>query len=99
VGALNVNAQLTRYGGYQYIRSEIVSQDAKFGAKWITDLSVSYNLTRALRLTAGAANLFDVRPDKRGQITTSTGGASSVYGLSPFSSAGGFYYGKLSVDF
>lgn len=99
LGALNVNLQLTRYGGYQYIRSELVAQDAKFGAKWITDLSVSYNVTRALKLTAGAANLFDVRPDERGQVTTATGSASSVYGLAPFSAAGGFYYGKVSVDF
>ncbi|CAN5174682.1 TonB-dependent receptor [soil metagenome] len=99
VGAFNVNAQLTRYGGYKYIRSELVSQDATFGAKWITDLSVSYKITPALKVTGGAANLFDVRPDERGQVTTATGAASSVYGLSPFSAAGGFYYGKIAVDF
>lgn len=99
VGAFNVSTQLTRFGGYQYIRSELVAQDASFGAKWITDLSVSYTIARTVRLTAGAANLFDIRPDKNGQVTTSTGAASSVYGQSPFSAAGGFYYGKIAVDF
>ncbi|HEX7872903.1 MAG TPA: TonB-dependent receptor [Sphingobium sp.] len=98
-GPFNVNAQLTRFGAYQYIRSEIVSQDAYFGAKWITDLTVSYTLAKTVRFTVGAANLFDVRPDRNGQVTTATGSASSVYGQSPFSAAGGFYYGKISVDF
>jgi len=99
IGAFNLNAQLTRFGGYQYIRSELASQDARYGAKWITDLSVSYTFASKLRLTVGAANLFDVRPDENGQVTTSTGAASSVYGQSPFSAAGGFYYGKVSLDF
>ncbi|MEH3107903.1 MAG: TonB-dependent receptor [Sphingomonas fennica] len=98
-GPVHVDARLTRFGRYQYIRSELPSQDARFGAKWITDLNVSYALTRWLKLAGGAANLFDVRPDERGQNNTATGSASFVYGLSPFSAAGGFYYGRVSVDF
>ncbi|MBE8713101.1 TonB-dependent receptor [Sphingobacterium hungaricum] len=35
-----------------------------FGAKVITDLSVGYQLTKNLRWTIGANNLFDVYPDK-----------------------------------
>lgn len=99
VGPFNLNAQVTRYGGYQFVRSELVSQDARFGAKWITDLNVSYKVTRALKVTVGAANLFDVRPDENGQGSPSTGSAIFVQGQSPFSAAGGFYYSKVSVDF
>lgn len=66
-----------------------MAQDARFGAKWITDVNVSYTIAKTVRLTVGAANLFDVRPDENGLITTSTGSASSVYGQSPFSAAAG----------
>lgn len=35
-----------------------------FGAKVVTDLSLGYQLTKSLRWTVGANNLFDVYPDK-----------------------------------
>lgn len=35
-----------------------------FGAKVITDLSLSYQLIKSLRWTIGANNLFDIYPDK-----------------------------------
>ncbi|HTL08877.1 MAG TPA: TonB-dependent receptor [Chitinophagaceae bacterium] len=39
--------------------------DQVFSPKTITDLSVSYNLTRSFTLTAGANNLFDVYQDEQ----------------------------------
>ncbi|WP_035565363.1 TonB-dependent receptor domain-containing protein [Hymenobacter sp. IS2118] len=38
--------------------------DQTFSAKWITDLSVSQQVTKQLGITIGATNLFDVYPDK-----------------------------------
>ncbi len=38
--------------------------DQTFAAKWVTDLTVSYALTKMLTLTVGANNLFDVYPDQ-----------------------------------
>jgi iron complex outermembrane receptor protein len=37
--------------------------DQTFSAKWITDLSISYNITKPLTFTVGANNIFDIYPD------------------------------------
>jgi iron complex outermembrane receptor protein len=99
VDGLDVNLQGTRYGSLTYWRSELPSQDIRYGAKWITDLDVSYGVTRSARLTVGAANVFNVRPDANGPIDPNTGVASLVYGPSPFAPSGGFYYGRITFDF
>ena len=98
-GRVSADLQLTRYGSYDYVRSQLVSQDAHFGAKWLTDISVGVEVCRGIRVTLGAANLFDVRPDKRIPVDPSTGASSLTYGPAPFSPAGGFYYGRISLDF
>jgi iron complex outermembrane recepter protein len=99
IGRFGVNLQTTRYGSYDYVRSELVSQDSHFGAKWITDLDVTVDVGRGLKLSAGAANIFNVNPDKNGPVDPATGSAGLVYGPAPFSPMGGFYYGKISFDF
>jgi iron complex outermembrane recepter protein len=38
--------------------------DQTFSAKWISDISVSYKITKSLDFTVGANNLFDIYPDK-----------------------------------
>ncbi len=93
----DVSLQTTRYGSY--IWQTTPSLAYKFGAKWITDLDITYALTKSIKLTVGAANLFDVRPDKNGPGDASTGGSSFYYGPSPFAPTGGFYYAKASYDF
>jgi len=39
--------------------------DQTFGAKWITDLNLSYRVLRQLQLSVGSNNLFDVYPDRQ----------------------------------
>jgi iron complex outermembrane receptor protein len=39
--------------------------DQTFNPKTITDLSVSYDVTRYFTLTVGSTNIFDVYPDKQ----------------------------------
>ncbi|RQO74854.1 TonB-dependent receptor [Pedobacter sp. KBW06] len=41
-----------------------VQLDQTFAPKWVTDFSVSYAPSKALTLTVGANNIFDVYPDK-----------------------------------
>ena len=93
----DINLQTTRYDSYLWRTTPTLSY--KFGAKWITDLDVTYALTKSIKLTVGAANLFDVRPDKNGPGDASTGASSFYYGPSPFAPTGGFYYAKASYDF
>ena len=95
-GPLHALARVTRYGGYVE-SSNIASGDRRFGAKWITDLDVSYDLSKQVTLSVGANNLFDVYPDRNGAIAAD---GSGQYGnFAPFGLSGGFYYGRVSVNF
>lgn len=77
-----------------------------FGAKFITDLDVSYTLNDTYTLTVGANNLFNTYPDKieatiNNPIYDLTGTISngSVYPRpgGPFGINGGFWYARLRV--
>ncbi len=70
--------------------------DNTFGAKVITDLSLSYTLPRAVRLTLGADNLLDVYPDVN-SAATNNGGIFPFSGISPFGFNGRYIYARLSV--
>jgi len=96
IGDFDVNLALTRYGEYtEYGTAE--EFDRTFDPKWITDLNVDYHLTRNLKLTAGANNLFNVYPE-RTHLPSSSG--AFPYGLfSPYGSTGGYWYTGLTYDF
>ena len=79
-----------------------------FGAKFTTDIDVSYTFMDRYTLTVGANNLFDEYPDKimptvNNPVYTATGSISngSVYPRpgGPFGFNGGFWYVKAGVKF
>jgi iron complex outermembrane receptor protein len=79
-----------------------------FGAKWLTDLDVTYHYNKNITVSIGANNLFDVYPDQniRSKVVNGVAfnGADNVgifpySGISPFGFNGAFYYGKLSLKF
>ncbi|WP_240504430.1 TonB-dependent receptor plug domain-containing protein [Tsuneonella mangrovi] len=79
-----------------------------FGAKFLTDIDVSYTFADQYTLTVGANNLFNIKPDPimatvNNPIYTATGGLGngSVYPRSggPFGFNGGFWYVKLGVKY
>ena len=79
-----------------------------FGAKFLTDLDISYTFADHFTLTVGANNLFNVFPDKIqasaiNPIYQLSGGLNDgqVYPRSggPFGINGGFYYARLRVKF
>ncbi len=94
-GPFGVTLRTTRYGKVATI-ADLPVGDRWFGAKWITDLALSADLTPKLKLTVGAENLLDVRPSANA-IADSAG--SALYGSAPFSPQGGFYYSRLSYSF
>jgi len=53
-------------------------------------------LTENTSLALGAYNLFDVYPDKHGQIAADGSGAYGTF--APFGFSGGFYYARLGVN-
>jgi iron complex outermembrane receptor protein len=96
---VQINLQSARYGELTYWRSQNPAQDIHYGAKWITDIDVAVAVTSYAKLSVGASNVFNVKPDAAGPVDANTGAASLVYGPSPFSPAGGFYYGRIAVQF
>lgn len=66
VGRFATNFHIQKYGEVGFRGSSAnATLDQTFSAKWITDLNASYSVIRALRLTVGANNLFDIYPDRQ----------------------------------
>lgn len=94
-GIFGVGLTATRYG--KYTQRTAAGDDRHFGAKIITDLNISAKVTEFATLSAGATNLFDVRPETNGPGNPQTG--QGYYGPSPFNPAGGYYYGRIALAF
>ncbi|NML07834.1 TonB-dependent receptor [Sphingomonas sp. G-3-2-10] len=72
--------------------------------KWVTDLSITGQVTRNVALTIGANNLFNVYPTENIRSTAAltggdTSGAFPYSEFSPFGFSGGYYYVRLGVSF
>ncbi|QHT65243.1 TonB-dependent receptor [Rhodocytophaga rosea] len=102
--------RVTSYGIVKAFDPSEPLLDEDFGAKAITDLNVSYQASRFLRLTIGANNLFNVYPDKLkvNQYPTATSPTSLdntsfgrfVYSrnVTQFGFNGGYYFLSLSFN-
>ena len=106
---LAVSLRLTRYGRTTSELDYTVGPDAWSSSvfnhfvnqpKYITDIAVRYAVNRNLTLTAGADNLFDVRPDKLPAQNTTYG---DVLRYDTYASQigfnGAFYYLKAAYQF
>ncbi|MDP3749037.1 MAG: TonB-dependent receptor [Phenylobacterium sp.] len=94
---LNVNLRSTRYGKFTVI-ADLPAQDRSYGAKWITDLEVSYKVLDQVTLAAGVNNLFNEYPDKNGIYNAATG-SGHFPGTSPFGFTGGSWYARVQYTF
>jgi len=99
VGPIRLGLTETRYGAYDWVRSQIASQDTHYGAKWLTDVDVTYATKDGIEFSVGANNVFNVYPDKNGPGDPTSGSWEYYYGPAPFSPFGGFYYGKVGYNF
>ncbi|SNC75214.1 iron complex outermembrane recepter protein [Hymenobacter gelipurpurascens] len=75
LGIFSVEARTVRFGAVQYKDARLGSPagnpnflyssiDQTFSAKWITDLTLSAQVSKQIGLTIGANNIFNVYPDK-----------------------------------
>ncbi|TCM14203.1 iron complex outermembrane receptor protein [Novosphingobium sp. PhB165] len=94
-GIFGIALTTARYG--KYTQRTAAGDDRHFGAKWITDASVSAQVTEFATLQIGATNIFNVRPETNGPGSPQTG--QGYYGPSPFNPNGGYYYGLIAVSF
>jgi iron complex outermembrane receptor protein len=62
------------YGSVTYRHPNDPINDATYGGKTLTDLSINYAFTDKINFTLGVSNLFDVFPDTFAEAYASTGG-------------------------
>ncbi|AHX13124.1 membrane protein [Dyella jiangningensis] len=94
VGHWGFNGTLTRYGSFVSYNSTTASLDQSFGAKWILDLAVNYNLDR-WTFTLGGDNVLNTYPDK--VIHANDNNGTLPYSVfSPFGFNGAYVYGKVA---
>jgi iron complex outermembrane recepter protein len=103
-GPLGLNLHNQRFGEVVAFNSDPSGNlDQTFGPKWITDLDLSFQLPRRLRIAVGANNLLDVYPDEWKDFDQGVSGAlttSGIYrfpgGVVPFGFNGRFVYLRLA---
>lgn len=94
---VDVHVGLNRYGSFWIYSNTRPDLDQKFAAKWTADLSTSYSWADNWRVTVGADNLFDARPD-RTRLENNAGGSFQYTSYSPLSPDGAFYYANLNYS-
>lgn len=96
LGNFTLNTNVTRYGSIKTFSNNGESQDQKFGAKWLLDLALSYQL-KNWNFTVGGDNITDVYPDKDVyDVNKPTSGSLPYSQFSPFGFNGAYYYGKIN---
>ncbi|MFK5891594.1 MAG: TonB-dependent receptor [Pseudomonadota bacterium] len=90
---------LNRFGSYKSVFGPTAYD---FGAKWTTDVELSYQVSDKFNMAIGAQNLFDEYPDKWGETITSIAGPDGIIQYSqysPFGYNGAFYYLRMGLSF
>ena len=73
------------------------NEDDMYSAKVVTDLTVGYKLSKELKLSLGANNLFNIYPDKQDeQGNTEAGG---YWDAVQMGFSGAYYYARLGFTF
>jgi iron complex outermembrane receptor protein len=105
IGDFSLNARENYYSSWA-VQADYPGQ--RFGAKFTSDLDVSYTFAEHITLTVGANNLFNTKPDRIAPtaanpiyaLTNSTADGQ-IYPRSggPFGINGGFWYGRLKFKY
>jgi iron complex outermembrane receptor protein len=85
------------FAGSVSVADHTVSEDAVYGSKIITDLTVSYELSEDINVSIGANNLLDVYPDENRPGGTS--GDQFVYSrrTSQFGYSGRYLFARVNL--
>ena len=71
--------------------------DETLTPRTILDLELGYRLVRGVKLSVGANNLFNSYPDRLKPVNQAAGSLYNAY--APYGISGGFYYGRLNLEF
>ncbi len=101
-GKVNVNLREGFYSSTVFIDPTTPSRDSRNGSAFITDLDIGYQVTKNVKFTIGANNLFNRYPDQlnaEAQLYYGWWAAKPVYNLtSPYGYNGGFYYARIGLN-
>jgi iron complex outermembrane receptor protein len=80
------------------IYPDITVFDQTFGARWITDIDVSYRFFNRLTIAVGGTNIFNIYPDRTILIpnNANSGRILPYTGISPFGFNGAHFYSRIS---
>jgi iron complex outermembrane receptor protein len=89
-----------RFGEVKYIHPTNFEQDQVFTPKWITNISLFYNITERINFSVGGSNIFNVYPDEHTN-NANTGSGEFIYSrrVTQFGFNGAFYYTSLKIIF
>lgn len=105
IGDFSINARENYYSSWS-VQADYPGQ--VFGAKFTTDLDLSYTIAEHYTLTVGANNLFNTKPDRIAPTTsnpifalTNSTGDGQIYPRSggPFGINGGFWYARVRIKY
>jgi iron complex outermembrane receptor protein len=88
-----------RYGKYSLDSNLGEARDQTFAAQWVSNASLSYDVSEALTLTLGGNNIFDSYPDKIDVANRFVGGRVAYQSIAPAGAEGAFYYVKADYGF
>ena len=97
IGDWSFFARVMRYGEFVSANANPIF-DQTYGAKWLTDLSVSTKIGEPFTVTLGVNNAFDVYPDENSPANNPQG-PFRYPTASPFGYNGGYYYLRFKASF
>jgi iron complex outermembrane receptor protein len=105
LGKWAVNLRESIYGKSSLLTSTAnVTTNLEMPVAAITDLTVAYHITEAIKIEGGANNLFDKKPPNVPNLSIgrpATGGNvwNAPMTFSPYGINGGYYYGRVTLTF
>lgn len=106
IGRLALNTRVVRFGAFKAFANPVTvggvqtfPNDRQFGAKWVTDAELSYQVTDGLQVAVGANNLFNVYPDFNSASFNPSLGSGFYATTGSYGFTGGSYYGRVRVKF
>jgi iron complex outermembrane recepter protein len=100
INHFSIRLQTARFGEISTIAPVDPTQDQTFTAKWVTDMLIGYQITKNVKFSIGANNLFDVYPDKVADPRLTNDG-TVVYSrfASQFGFNGGYSFANVNITF
>jgi iron complex outermembrane recepter protein len=100
LGKLDVNLRGTYYSNtVTTVTNGVGYYPQRVPPAYIIDLDIGYQLFKGLRLSAGANNLLNTKPPFANAAQTGGSVLNAAITTSPYGVNGGYYYGKVTVNF